>query len=135
MLVVDASVVVSAVGFDGLLAVASRAIVARNDIAAPDLVRIEAMSVLRRRFLAGHITCEQVEAALAGLLDLRIEVFPNALLLQRSWELRDNLSTNDASYVALAEALGCPVATADRRLANAPGSRCEFIVVEPPGIE
>lgn len=57
---------------------------------------------------------------------------PNTLLLHRTWEPRDNLSTHDACYVALAEALGCPMATADKRLANAPGSRYEFIVVGPP---
>jgi CubicO group peptidase (beta-lactamase class C family) len=32
-------------------------------------------------------------------------------------------------YVALAEALGCSLATADQRLANAPGVRCKFDIV------
>lgn len=131
MLVVDASIVASAIGFDGGLAAASRAILAAHDIAAPDLVRVETMSVLRRRFLSGHLTSEAAEAALSDLLELSIQVFESAPLLARSWELRDNLSSCDACYVALAEALGCPMATADRRLVKAPGTRCEFILVEP----
>ena len=48
-------------------------------------------------------------------------------LLPRVWALRDSLSAYDATYVALAEALGCPLATGDLRLARAPGPRCEII--------
>ena len=132
MLVVDASVVASAVGFDGSFADESRTLIAENDIAAPDLMRIETLSVLRRRTLSGRLATDSAEAALADLIELDVQVFPNSLLLERTWKLRDNLSTYDACYVALAEALGCPLATADQRLANAPGTRCEFIVVEPP---
>jgi len=132
VLVVDASVVASAVGFDGSFADESRTLIAENDIAAPDLMRIETLSVLRRRTLSGRLATDSAEAALADLIELDVQVFPNSLLLERTWKLRDNLSTYDACYVALAEALGCPLATADQRLANAPGTRCEFIVVEPP---
>lgn len=51
-------------------------------------------------------------------------------LIPRIWELRDNLTPYDASYVALAEALGCPLVTADARLAAAPGVRCEIVVLD-----
>jgi predicted nucleic acid-binding protein len=50
-------------------------------------------------------------------------------LLARMWELRDNLSAYDASYVALAEALRCRLVTADARIAGAPGVRCAVTVV------
>jgi predicted nucleic acid-binding protein len=49
--------------------------------------------------------------------------------LDRIWELRDNVSAYDAGYVALAEALGCGLLTADGRLAGAPGVRCPITVV------
>lgn len=45
------------------------------------------------------------------------------------WELRDNLTAYDATYVALAEALDCKLLTADGRLAGAPGPRCTIAVV------
>ncbi|CAN5672558.1 hypothetical protein BH20ACT2_BH20ACT2_18600 [soil metagenome] len=45
------------------------------------------------------------------------------------WELRHNLAAYDASYVALAEAMGAELLTADRRLAGAPGPTCPIVVV------
>jgi predicted nucleic acid-binding protein len=45
-------------------------------------------------------------------------------LLVRCWELRDDLRTYDANYVALAELLDVPLLTADRRLGRAPAVRC-----------
>ncbi|MGI8900400.1 MAG: type II toxin-antitoxin system VapC family toxin [Nocardioides sp.] len=50
-------------------------------------------------------------------------------LLDRVWQLRDNLSAYDASYVALAESLDCTLLTADARLSRAPGLRCPITVV------
>ena len=55
--------------------------------------------------------------------------FPVVGLLPRIWELRDNLSASDASYIALAEVLDCPLVTADARLARAPGPNCAMTVV------
>jgi len=54
---------------------------------------------------------------------LRITRYPHALLLDRMWELRDNLTAYDASSVALAEALDAPLVTTDARLAASPGHR------------
>ena len=50
-------------------------------------------------------------------------------LLPRIWELRDSVSSYDATYVALAEALECALLTADGRLARAHGPRCPVNVV------
>ena len=50
-------------------------------------------------------------------------------LLDRAWELRESLSAYDASYVALAELLGCNLLTADARLSRAPGVRCPITLV------
>ena len=41
-------------------------------------------------------------------------------MLRRIWSWHANLTTYDAAYVTLAEVLGGPLLTTDRRLANAP---------------
>lgn len=55
---------------------------------------------------------------------LPINLWPWALLTDRAWELRENLSTYDAGCVALAERLGAPLITGDARIARAPGVVC-----------
>jgi predicted nucleic acid-binding protein len=50
-------------------------------------------------------------------------------LISRCWELRDNLTVYDAAYVALAEAFDVPLLTADIRLANSTGPRCQIEVL------
>jgi predicted nucleic acid-binding protein len=42
---------------------------------------------------------------------------------------RDNLTAYDAAYVALAEALQCPLVTGDARISRAPGMRCPVTVL------
>ena len=49
---------------------------------------------------------------------------------RRIWELRENLTGYDATYVALAEYLESPLLTADARLGNAPGPTCPITVVK-----
>jgi predicted nucleic acid-binding protein len=56
---------------------------------------------------------------------IRIRRLPHGPLLPRIWTLRDNLTPYDAAYVALAEAIGATLLTADRKLARAPGIDCE----------
>ena len=42
--------------------------------------------------------------------------------------MRFNLTAYDAWYVAIAETMGCPLATLDARMARASGTRCEFLL-------
>ena len=65
-----------------------------------------------------------------GLLQLDLELFPYAPYARRVWDLRGNLTSYDAWYVALAEALDCPLLTLDQRLSRAVGPVCDVIV--PP---
>lgn len=81
-------------------------------------------SVVRRQLLSGSLSAEQANAAIEDLLAFPVDVRPTAPLLARAWELRANLTSSDACYVALAEATDLPLVTADRRLAGAPGIRC-----------
>lgn len=129
MLVVDASVIAPAVADGGVDGDVCRRVIAGQSLAAPDLLRVEVMSVIRRHAAGGVLTARQADNAVDDLMDLPIAVYPSAVLLRRCWELRDNVTAYDACYVALAEALGCSLATADNRLANAPGPRCAFDIV------
>ena len=77
----------------------------------------------------GSLSAAQARRAVDDLLDIPLVVYPTTPLLRRAWSLRNNLTPYDACYVALAEALGCALLTADARLANAPGSRCSIELV------
>lgn len=94
------------------------------DLAAPSVLPFEAANIIRRHELAALISADQAAQAHSDLLDLAIEQWPYDLLAPRAWQLRKNLTTYDASYVALAELLGTPIVTLDRRIGRAPGLRC-----------
>ncbi len=126
MLVVDASVIAPAVADGGPDGARCRDRIKGRQLVGPDLLRLETMSVLRRQLANGSLTAEQAANALDDLLSLPLVVYPTAPLLRRGWEIRDNLTAYDACYVALAEALDCTLLTADQRLANAPGHRCQI---------
>ncbi len=100
------------------------------DLLAPSLVGFEAANVIRRHDLAGQVSTDQAAQAHADLLDLAIESWPYEVLAPRAWQLRQNLSVYDASYVALAELTGATLVTLDERIRGAPGLRC---TVATPG--
>ncbi len=129
MIVVDASVVVTALGDDGPDGDAARARLRGERLAAPHLIDLEVASAWRRLAAAGHLPGRRVELALADLLALRLRRVPHGALLERCWELRDNLTIYDAAYVALAEALEATLLTADARMAGAPGCLCPIEVL------
>ena len=91
---------------------------------APSLVTFETANIIRRHELAGLIGTDQAAQASADLLDLAIEYWPYEALAGRMWELRLNLSSYDASYVAAAEVTGSTLVTLDRRIGRAPDLRC-----------
>jgi predicted nucleic acid-binding protein len=102
-------------------------------LAAPHLIDPEVGNALRRRMLAGQIDAERFRAALGDFAALEIERHPHGTLLDRAWELRDNVTFYDAMYVALAETLDTTLVTLDGRLRNAPGIRCGIEVIGADG--
>ena len=86
---------------------------------APHLVDIETASVFRRLAARGEIDAARGGLMLQVLYDLPIERHAHAGLLPRIWHLRDTITAYDATYVALAEALGATLVTRDARLAKA----------------
>ena len=128
--VVDSSVLVAALVESQTDGPWARASITRASLAAPELALVEATNLLRRLELSGWATRLEATAACRDLLRLNIERYPFAPFAERVWELRANLTAYDAWYVALAETLGWPLITLDRRIARANGPRCEVIV--PP---
>lgn len=94
-------------------------------LVAPSLVMFEASNIIRRHEMAELVSADQAAQAHVDLLDLSIELWPYELLGLRVWELRKNLSSYDASYVAVAELSGAPLVTLDRRISRAPNLRCK----------
>jgi predicted nucleic acid-binding protein len=134
MIVVDASVLANAIGDDHDAGLEARDVLrVHQSSAAPDLVDVETTAVLRRRWLGRTITAKRFEQAVDDLVELPLVRFPTLRLMRRAFELRANVTPYDACYVSLAEALGCPLYTADRRLAQAPGPRCPVRVIPSPG--
>lgn len=125
MIVLDASAAVLALLNDG----DARRSLATGTVAVPHLADPEVVSAVRARVLRGDVGAEDGGAALARWARLGLRRFAVVGLLTRIWELRDNLTAYDATYVALAEALACHLVTADARLARAPGPTCPITVV------
>ena len=130
MIVADASVLANAVGDDGSAGDACRGVLEASDVAVPDLAYAEVASMLRRAWVSGHHDDARLRVAFTALADLPLISFQtNRQLLERVYELRENVTPYDAMYVALAESLGVELHTGDRHLARAPGIRCTIHVI------
>jgi len=130
LIVIDASVLANVVGDDGTDGQqARREFRNAGDIAAPDLVDVETVAVLRKRWIAGAVSDRRFASAVEDLEQLDLDRYPTLRFMRRTYELRANVTVYDSAYVALAEALGCELLTVDQRLANAPGPRCAIRVL------
>ena len=85
------------------------------------LLDVEFAQVLRRLVREGTLARKRAEEAMEDLIALRVTRYAPVLLLNRIWQLRQNLSAYDAAYVALAEELAAPLITRDQTIAAAPG--------------
>ena len=130
MIVADASVVLELLlGTEAAPRVAARLLDPMESVHAPHLLDVEVAQALRRYVLAREFEPLQGERALADLRDLPLQRHGHTILLERAWELRRSITAYDAVYVALAEALGAPLLTRDRRLARAHGHRARIELV------
>ncbi|GIG23458.1 ribonuclease VapC9 [Cellulomonas chitinilytica] len=98
-------------------------------LAAPDLLPHEVTNVLRRHRAARALSGTEATLAFDAFATLPVDLWPFAAVRGDVWRLTGALSGYDAAYVAVAERLGCPLLTRDRRLARAPGVQCDVVVV------
>ncbi len=128
--VVDASVLTAFYAADDPRrdAVAAR-LAAGNALFAPAHMDAEVVSALRGMAQQNPVLRAAVPAALRHLADFPIRRMPLAPLLQRMWELRNNVTPYGAAYVALSERLDGPLITCDGKLAAANGPRCALDLI------
>jgi predicted nucleic acid-binding protein len=130
VIVLDASVVANAVADDGRAGEVARArLLDAAEASAPDLLDVETVAVLRKRWLVGDLTGARFADAVEELVALPIRRYPAGPLMVRVYELRANLTAYDGAYVALAEGLDCLLVTGDGRPARAPGIGCAVEVL------
>lgn len=124
MIVVDASLLVCTLADDDSAGDLARMRLRGETLVAPELIDLEVLSALRRRHRHGRLDARRSRFARTDLAELPMRRVTHRPLLERCWELRDNLTAYDAAYVALAELLGVSLVTLDRRLSRAAGPRC-----------
>jgi predicted nucleic acid-binding protein len=108
LIVVDASVLTDfLLGRPAALAAVQAEFVAHEHepLHAPELIEPETLNALRGLVRGGRITAERGSEAVFDLASTRLIRYPHAPLRARVWELREQLTAYDASYLALAEAL------------------------------
>ena len=127
IVVIDASALVAALVDSGSEGDWANEVTARGPLLAPELILVETANTLRRLEASGAITRLEAASAFRDVLSLELELLPFAPFAERIWELRANLTSYDAWYVAIAEAFECPLATLDRRLSHAAGPTCAFL--------
>jgi predicted nucleic acid-binding protein len=129
MLVVDASCLYEVVADTASAESVRERLAADTDHAAPHIVDVEVMNVIRRDHLLGKLDATAADQAIDDLVAWPGERFGHRTLIGRAWDLRSNVRGWDAVYVALAEVLDATLVTVDTRLAAATGPRCPIEVV------
>ena len=123
MIVLDASAIVAVLLDPGSGAerIRERIESPGESLHVPHVMDLEVLHALRRQALRGVLSPRRSAEALEDLANIMFVRYPHTSLMQRIWELRENLTAYAAAYVALAEALDAPLVTMDARLAQAPG--------------
>jgi predicted nucleic acid-binding protein len=98
-----------------------------SEIYSPQLIDLEFVSVIRKFVARGEMSLDDGTQLVSDWSSNGVVRCVHAPYLRRIWQLRDNFTSYDASYVALAEHLGFPLVTADLRLAKSAERYCEVV--------
>ena len=133
MLVVDASCLFEVVADTPRAVEIADRLAADIDQAAPHVIDVEVLGVIRAQHLRGQLDGTAARQAVLDLRDWPGERFGHRRLMERAWQLRDSVRGWDAFYVALAEAFDATLLTLDTRLARAHRPACRIEVVGRTG--
>lgn len=97
-----------------------------EDQAAPHVIDVEVLGIIRREELRGGLDAVAAERAVDELRSWPGERFAHRGFIPRVWQLRHNVRGWDGFYVALAEVFDATLLTLDGRLARATGPRCRI---------
>ncbi|MDE0267499.1 MAG: type II toxin-antitoxin system VapC family toxin [Acidimicrobiaceae bacterium] len=125
MIVVDSSVAVQALLDDK----EALHYVNAGKLIAPHLIEVEVLHAMRRLEAQKGEDTVDANCFIRRWKRFDVQLFDIRGLLKRVWALRHNISAYDASYVASAEFLNCPLVTTDKRLAAAPGPTCIITLI------
>ena len=116
--VLDASAVVAFVIARGGSPV-DRFVASDASFHVPAICDVEVVSALLVQVRRGRLSDAQAREALIDYVSMPFTRHLHVHLIGRAFELGDNFTSADASYVALAEALDADLVTLDRPLARA----------------
>lgn len=130
MIVIDASILSTALADDGAHGRSLREQLFGEDLIAPAIIDLEVASVFSKGLHKQLLTEHRVAFAMVDLMELPMERVPHVGLLRRIWELHHNVTPYDAAYIALAELFQVPLWTGDARMSRAPNVRCEIKLIQ-----
>jgi predicted nucleic acid-binding protein len=130
MKVLDASVLANALSSSGEAGnTARRVLSSEHELIAPDTVISESFAAMRRLWIRRESTDLEFELGLIALESFEIGLIPSKDLLRDAFRHKHNVGAHDSLYVTLAENIGCPLITSDKKLSRAPGIKCEVIAL------
>jgi predicted nucleic acid-binding protein len=93
-------------------------VISSEQLHVPHLLDYEFRNALRGLVLGRKISSARAEGARLVKQGLPLIRHPDQVTGARAWDLRGNMNAYDATYVALAEILDCPLVTTDEKIAR-----------------
>jgi len=128
-IVLDASAAVNLLIGEDALASKISALIGDSCVMAPVIFPFEVTNTIRGKLSGRLIDDDTAQDAWIGMTELNVELWQWATLADRVWQLRGSITSYDASYIALAELMGCPLLTTDARLAAMAPNSCRVELV------